>query len=88
MITGTTSNGFAYSVDPAFMEDMELVDALAEMDRNQLAVSVVVLKILGKEQRAALYEHLRDDSGRVPIKAVEAVIMEIFAAMGQPAKNS
>ena len=88
MINGTTKTGFAFSVDPNVMNDMELVDILADdaMD-DAFRMSYVVRKLLPDDQRKALYDHVRVD-GRVPVDAVVAEVEDIFAAMGENGKNS
>lgn len=80
MITGTLSSGFVYQLEDDVLDNMELVDALAEAeDDNAASWSRIVLLLLGKEQRKALYDHLRKDTGRVPIMAVVSVVSEILA---------
>lgn len=70
--------GFEIDVDEAMFEDMELFDAVAEMEKGRvLALSEVTGKILG-DRKAELYEFLRDESGRVPIPAVSEAVVEIF----------
>lgn len=88
MVTGTTSSGFAFSLDEKALDNMELVDTLAEMQSGDpLAISAVVRMVLGEEQRRALYEHLRTADGRVPATAVSDAVMEIFDAFGKAGKN-
>lgn len=88
MITGKTKSGFAFSVEKETADDMELIDALAEMeDGNPLAVSRVCKRILGEEQRKRLYDHLRTSEGRVPAEEVANAILDIFSAFGQEGKN-
>lgn len=84
----TTRSGFSCDLPDAAVNNMELVDALAEMqgDSDMLAVSRVLRLLLGDAKRKALYDHLRVD-GRVPIEAVSAEISDIFAALGQAGKN-
>lgn len=88
MINGKTKTGFEFSVDENNMNDMELVDILADdtMD-DALRMSHVVRKLMGRDQRKALYDHVRVN-GRVPVDAVIAEVEDIFAAMGNPGKNS
>ena len=88
MVNGVTKSGFHFSVDEKCMNDMELVDVLADntMD-DAFKMSMVVKKILPLEQRAALYDHVRVD-GRVPVDAVVAAVEDIFAALGKQGKNS
>ena len=88
MITGVTKTGFHFRVDENAMNDMELVDILADdsMD-DSFRMSHVLRKLLPGEQRKALYDHVRVD-GRVPVDAVVSAVEDIFTAMGQAGKNS
>lgn len=88
MLTGTTSTGFAWQIEEDALDDMELLDALAEIDRGKLdAVSAACLHLLGKDQRARLYEHRRDERGRVRISDVSAELGEILAGMRDGPKS-
>ena len=84
----TTKSGFCCEIDPEELNNMELVDALAEVQNgNSLAYPTVCLLILGKETRTRLYNHLRNEAGRVPPADVDRELTEIMNALGQPAKN-
>ena len=88
MLTGTTSSGFKWQIEEDAMDDMELLDALAELDAGKLeAASAACLHLLGKPQRTALYEHLRDERGRVRITAVSTELAEILAGMKEGKKS-
>lgn len=86
MIKGKTTSGFEFAVDEKVLDNMELVDAISEVDENPTALSKVVKLLLGAHKKE-LYDHVRTEDGRVPIEAVTDIIMEIFAAGGKPAKN-
>lgn len=84
----TTQSGFTCEIDPTVLDNMELVDALAEVQGdNPLAYSKVSRLVLGKETRAKLYDHLRTGDGRVPTADVDRELSEIMQALGKPAKN-
>jgi hypothetical protein len=88
MINGVTKSGFHFSVDENSMNDMELVDILADDSIDEsFRMSHVVKKLLPGSQRKALYDHVRVN-GRVPVDAVIAEVEEIFTALGQAGKNS
>lgn len=88
MINGVTNSGFHFSVDENSMNDMELVDILADDSIDEsFRMSHVVKKLLPGSQRKALYDHVRVN-GRVPVDAVIAEVGEIFNALGQTGKNS
>lgn len=87
-IKGKTSSGFEFEIDSMVMDDMELVDALADtMNDNPLSFSIVCTKLFGNEQKKRLYNHLRKD-GRVPLEAISNEIADVFKAMGEDGKNS
>lgn len=87
MICGKTKTGFAFSVDENCMNDMELVDILADDATDESFRMSRLLKKLLPTQRQALYDHVRVD-GRVPVDAIIAEVGDIFAAMGSTGKNS
>ena len=87
MIFGKTKSGFEYQVEKSKLDNMELLDEIAEVDRNPLAISRVVMLLLGQDQRKRLYEHCRTPDGNVPIKAVTDEVVEIFQGSGAQGKN-
>lgn len=88
MITGKTTDGFAFALDDNAMDNMELVDALADAANDDpLAIARVCRLALGKDLQKKLYDHLRTPNGRVPIEAVSRNVSEIFAAFGKKGKN-
>lgn len=83
-VQGTTKSGFKFDVDKAVVDDMELVDALSELQEgNGLATSKIVKMILGEDQKKALYDHLRGESGRVSTTAVSTEVTEILNSIGE-----
>lgn len=89
MKEGKTKSGFFYSVDDDVMDNMELVEALADATGdNPLAIAKVTEMIFGKEQKKRLYDHLRNEKGRVKVSSVMKIIEEVFGAFGQQGKNS
>lgn len=85
---GKLENGFEFVVDDDALDNMELIDAMADAQEDNPAMfSKAVLILLGKDQRQKLYDHLRDESGRVPIEAVTNAFVEIFEALGDQGKN-
>ena len=71
-------NGFETEIDESFIDDMELFDALIALQNgNGKALPLVVDKVMGGK-KAALYDYLRDERGRVPAKAVSDSVTEII----------
>ena len=80
MIKGKTKSGFKFEIDPEVFDDMELLDALASsMAEDPLQISKVVGKILG-DKKKDLYDHVRAESGRVPVEAIGDEIREMMEA--------
>jgi len=88
MITAKTESGFSIELEENALDNMEVLDALSDLDEgNPLAMSRLVVKLLGKDGKKRLYDHLRTEDGRVPASAVESAIMELFQSIND-GKNS
>ena len=88
MITAKTESGFSIELEESTLDNMEVLDALSDLDEgNPLAMSRLVVKMLGKDGKKRLYDHLRTEDGRVPASAVESTIMELFQSINA-GKNS
>lgn len=81
-------SGITLNVKDNVMDNMELLDDLVELDDgNGYAISRVVGRILEKDEKKKLYDHLRVDGVTAVSKVVEAM-KEIFVKLGDNAKNS
>lgn len=77
-----TSSGFIADIDEECLDDMELADLLVEMmNGKQIIVGSVIEKILGSEEKAKLYDHLRNEKGRVPSSACSQAVNEIISQL-------
>ena len=86
MLKGNTKSGFQYEVTDETLNDFQLIEVLADVDKNPLLLPKLVKMLLGDEQKEKLMDHLRTEKGSVPLDAVSVEIMEIFQS-GQ-VKNS
>lgn len=81
MISGVTKNGFAFEITDERVDNMEIIDALADIDDgNLLAVSKVLTLLLGPEQKKKMYDFVRTEDGIVSAQTVSEMIVEILAA--------
>ena len=95
MKKGQLENKFKYEVDEKSIEDMEVVDCLADLQRNVeendipdvVAIQTLGDKILGREQKKALYDHIRGDDGRVDPETYIECLFEIINSLGDEGKN-
>ncbi len=84
MLKGKTSSGFEFEIPDSRCNNMELLDALSAMDQGDSAQLSAVLNLLfTKEQKKALYEHLRTPEGNVPVDKVGQELKEMFGSNAQ-----
>lgn len=86
MTKGTLDSGFEFVIDENKIDDMRFLEDLSAMDENPLLMPKVIERMLGKEQKEALYNHLEKD-GRVSIGDFSAAITEIFEKANGNPKN-
>lgn len=85
---GTLKNGFTYEVDDEVLDDMYLVEAIAEaQNEDPLKITQVITMIMGADQKNRLYKSLENDKGRVPSSAAVDALQELFEQLGEEAKN-
>ncbi len=87
MIKGVTKSGFKYEISAGRLENYELIEALAEVDKNPLLLPKVVNLLLEKEQADKLKEHLRNKNGLISTEALSNEILNMFEGQTET-KNS
>ena len=87
MIEGKTKSGFKYKFPKENLDNYELVEMLAEAEENPLLYPKTVVMLLGKEQTDKLKDHIRTDTGVVPMEKMTEEMQEIFE-MQKEVKNS
>jgi hypothetical protein len=88
MIKGKTQSGFKFELQQDALNNYELVENLAELEDNPILITKVVVQLLGKEQADNLKEHVRSESGIVPIEKMTNEITDIFQNGTNETKNS
>lgn len=88
MLKGKTKSGFEFEIDETRLDDMEFVEALADVEENFLKFPKVCNILLGEEQKKRLYDHLRTEDGKVPVQLMSETITEIMTLAGNSTKNS
>jgi hypothetical protein len=86
MIKGKTKSGFEFEMNEEVLNDMRIVDALADMQSGDdslvmVAVTELLNLVLGRKQKQLLYKHLEVENGRVPIEKVSDELVEIFNSL-------
>ena len=87
MLKGKTKSGFEFEIDEKIADDMELLEAIAEAETETYKFPKVLEKVLGKEQKQRLYDHVRTKKGNVPIEKAMNAFVEIMNAAGEQTKN-
>lgn len=87
MIKGKTESGFEFEVSTERLNNYELLEAIGEMEDNELLMPKVVNLVLGKEQAKKLKDHLRTPDGMIPVNEMTKEITEIFQSQTET-KNS
>lgn len=73
--------GVEFEQDPAILDDMQLIDMIAEADQDVTNVSRLVRAVFGAS-RQKVYDALRTDDGRVPTSRVVDAISETLTQLG------
>lgn len=82
------NDGFELELDEEALDDMELLEDFAAMDKGDAyAMPAAVKRLLGKENKKKLYDHLRNSAGRVSATAVGNAVFELMQSV-QAGKNS
>lgn len=88
MFKGKTNTGFSFEISDSALNNMELIDAIADAeDGNVLSMSAVSRLLLGSDQKKRLYDHVRLEDGTIPAEAFSAELISIFNEMGNVGKN-
>ena len=89
MICGKTASGFEFTLEEEVLDNYELLESLAEIDKgNYGKLTEMTTLLLGEEQKDSLKEHVRNDKGKISIKKMMDEISEIFKSAKETGKNS
>lgn len=80
MIKGTTESGFDFEVKEELADDFEFLELLGDFSENPLMASKLADKMLGREQKEVLKEHLRGEDGRIKTSDMFRELTEIITA--------
>jgi len=82
-----TASGFEFEIEDGVLDNMELLDAIAELEENPLKLTKVVKLLLGEETKERLYDHVRNEKGRVPAEALSTEVADIFKLLNDKVKK-
>lgn len=88
MITGKTKTGFEFKIKKNALQNIEVLELIARIQNNDgLAVFPLLEKLLGKEQKTELYEHIRNDEGEVLLDDLAPELDLILDALNEDAEG-
>ena len=74
-------DGFSINVDIAVFQDYEFLESLADVSDGQPASIVRPFRMLfAGDTYQAVKDHLRDEDGHVPVKAMSAFLAQVVKA--------
>lgn len=83
-----TNSGFEIDMSVDALDDMEVFELIVALDKGDVTVLPDLLtRLFTPEQKAALYEHCRKKSGKVPISAVASEFAEIILGLKDSEKK-
>ncbi len=90
MVKGETKSGFKFEIDPDEVNDIEFLERLGEAGEDVSKMPRIMKEILGEDQRKRMYDHIRNEKGKVPIDAAMDIFTEILtiANEARETKNS
>ena len=90
MVTGETKSGFKFEIDPDEVNDIEFLERLGDAGDDVSKMPRIMKEILGEDQRKRMYDHIRNEKGKVPIDTAMDIFTEILtiANEARETKNS
>lgn len=84
----TLKSGYILKIDENVLNNMELIDTLADMqtDEDLLSISKISKMIFG-EKKKDVYDSFRNDKGEVPITDIVNAIKDVFENIGKTGKK-
>lgn len=74
--------GERYVISPEVVNDVELLEDLADLEEKSYLLPRVTRRMLGSEQWARFKDAARDDAGRVPAEKLEELFDLLNDSMG------
>lgn len=87
MIDIETKSGFKCEIEEDIFDDAEFVDFLSS-DDARTSLGKIAIHLLGEDGKVKLYNHLRDDTGKVRFSRVEAELIEIMNEASRKSKEA
>ncbi len=84
IVKGKTKSGFTFETDSVLLHDVEFLERFAASQKGSgLETFELIEQVLGAEQKAALYDHIRNEDGRVIVEDLTAELTDIFDVLGE-----
>lgn len=80
MLKGKTGLGFDYEIDEKNLDNYELLEAFAEVDKNPLFIPKILKIMLGEDQKDRFIKYIREATGSVKTSIVGDELKSILSA--------
>lgn len=89
MVEGTTNSGFEFVIDGDALTDAEFLEDFVELrdGTDSLRLFRIIERMLGKDQKKKLYDHVRNDAGKVTVTALAAEFSDLIVALANNAQT-
>lgn len=92
------ANGFEVDIRQDVLDDMEVIEILAEVIEKEKATGIEAILsmakigrmlelMMGKENKNRMYQHIREKEGSLKVEVVSGCVTEICAKLGEAGKK-
>lgn len=82
-IKGKTGTGFEFEIDREVLEDAEFLEAYRKQEHNGMELFDFIKIAIGEEQKSKLYDHVRNEKGRVPMSKLKEELGDILLSLAE-----
>lgn len=82
-IKGKTGTGFEFEIDKEVVEDAEFLELYYSQERSVKDFFPFITCAIGEEQKKRLYDHVRNENGRVPIERLKEELGDIILSLAE-----
>lgn len=79
MIKGKTKTGFKFEIQEEIANDYEFIENLSQIDEHPEIYPKILKSTLGEVQYEALKNHVRDETGKVPLDKITEEFGDILS---------
>lgn len=82
-VKGKTETGFEFEIDREVLEDAEFLELYGEQEKDGRNLFAFIECAIGKDQKKRLYDHIRNEKGRVPMDKLRSEVGDILLSLAE-----